>query len=117
MGVLQRSAKAVVVLNLIAFAIGGLGLLADGDFQRWFFLAMLTEAGFILISAGLEDIRMTPTGTQIRRALFKQGAPYSAARHKEAQGTANVMVGVGGIVLAEAVGISLAFVILHVPGV
>lgn len=112
MGVLGRSARPVLALNVVSLVAGGLGFLFGGDFRTVFFLAMLALTGFIFVSASLEDIRMTPTGTQIRRALFKEGAPYSAQRHKEALETANVMVAIGGIMLAETIGISLVVAIL-----
>jgi len=86
---------------------GGLAFLLGGDFQRLFFLTMLAETGFILVSAGLEDIRSTPTGTQIRRVVFKRAPPYSPQRHREALETANVMVVLGGLLFAETIGISL----------
>jgi hypothetical protein len=111
LGAMERSVKPILALNIICAAAGALGLLISGDFQTFYFLSMLTVTGFVLISAGLEDVRMTPTGTQIRRALFKSGHPYSPERHKEALETANVMVAVGGILLAEMIGISLALAI------
>jgi hypothetical protein len=113
MGTIRRSAKPVLALNIISAGAGGAAFLLGGDFQTVYFLAMLAITGFVFVSATMEDVRMTPTGTQIRRALFKSGHPYSPERHREALENANVIVAIGGIMLAETIGISLAVAILR----
>jgi len=107
MSFFRSYAVPVAVLNIPAAGVAGVVYLFGGDLARAFYLVMLLEAGFAFIFAGWEDVRASPLGTALRRALFKHRVPYSIGRHKEALSTANRMVFTGVLLFAETILISV----------